>query len=172
MDTKWIQQSNFRDRLFKKNFQEYQDAPEPKIVKIDFETPVSGNSLHYEVAVVFDTTTFRMPNSFERFNPKNHSCIIYRWDPKIKIEFSVGSGYYSPNNNFIPTKIFEFPDGVYYAWLQHKRSLPTKWKKFNKKKKYHFMDRLVSAHLFFKTEEDFKNWMGDKHYALMFTDLI
>ncbi len=127
----------------------------------------------FQVAVIFDTNTLSKASvNYSKFDPKNHSCKIYRWDPKMKIVPSVVSKSSRGSLLDIPTIQYDYPDGAYMPWLEHKRSKPTAWKNIAyDHKEVNHTNRIVMAHLFFKTEEDFKNWMGD-HYASMFTDLL
>ncbi len=158
-------------------------APEPKIIQLDTDPNTGANtSLHFEVGIVFDSSTLnKFSTRYDKFYPKDHSFTIWRWDAKARIRdqtedksnnfvHKLGFGWFS-----IPTTVYVYPQGAYYEWLKHKRSKPTAWTKVHSegyKTTYSFGDRIISAHLFFKTEEDFKNWIGNEYYASMFVDLL
>lgn len=153
----------------------YRDAPEPRVIKVGNLVEGTISSLHYEVGVLFDSTTYKKPTtSYEQFYPKDHSCKLYRWHAKAKI-MPYPYSYVRSGAFQVPSVVYEYPEGAYYEWLEHKRSKPTKWKKLTedpRSKGYSHQSRIIPAHLFFKTEEDFENWVGKENYALLFTDLL
>lgn len=177
MDTKWIPDyilnANKDSYWTEETLQKYKKAKNPKIVYVDAD-PKTGVrlSLNYAVGIIFDRNTIMKAGvSYGKFDPKKHSCTIYRWDPDAKINNDIAK----INKEDVPTKLFVYPNGAYYPWLRHKRSLPTKWEKLDTrigKKLYGKGHRIIPAHLFFKTEDDFKRWMGDEQYRNLFTDLL
>lgn len=162
------------DAKYKKAILALLKAPNPKIVQVD-ETNEYQTSLHYEVAIVFDSTTLsKAETKYNNFNPKLHSCSIYRWNYGVKIRDEIVSKRDPKLKVSYPKIILKYPNGAYLPWLAHKRSKPTSWSKAHQdiqSGECGFNFRIISAHLFFKTEQDFANWMGE-YYSGMFTDLL
>lgn len=114
---------------------------------------VFGTQPHiYKYAVLMLRNNYIDLSSFN--NLKRRSFNVYQWISK-------------------PRNLAKAPDIVsgWQLWLQYKHR---KWEKFNIERVDYTFDGpcMMPAHIFFKTGEELKEWLGSKNVSKMFAELL
>lgn len=111
----------------------------------------------YKYAIKLSRNNWIDLSSFKSLKKSKRVFSVYKWDSYTGISFGVG------------------PDTTFSGWILWLNYKDRKWEKVADEadKTFSFEGSpLVPAHIFFKTGEEFKEWLGGDAVQSLFVDLL